>query len=203
MNKARIIKSIFNPKPLNIRIREQHGLNDAFKLIYILPNERQMLFTTSLGCVLFPLIVSTGVFLLITEFTGRSKFVESYQSPKSFFAFVIIWFGIMLFMTFRIRSTTVFRIYHNPDEKKFILFRPGRGVLSLVREDFTPKDFLLRDDPRAQQLESRLMYFVTKFHGNVFINKKLRQINLEQFITDNTAIKLMGKSVANIRNRSG
>lgn len=203
MNKARIIKSIFNPKPLNIRIREQYGLNDAFKLIYILPNERQMLFTTSLGCIFFPLIVATGVFLIITEFTGRSKFVESYESPKSFFAFVIIWFGIMLFMTYRIRSTTVYRIYHNPDEKMFILFRPGRGVLSLIREDFTPKDFLLRDDPRAQQLESRLMYFVTKFHGNVFINKKLRQIDLGQFISDETAIKLMGKNAAKIRNRLG
>lgn len=186
---ARSITSSLNPTPLNVRIREEYGLNDSYKLIYITPNERMSLIANAMGLVLLPIVVTLAAFLMLTEITGRSKFSESYENPMMFFSFVFAWFGVMLFSTIRIRSTTVLRIYHSQKEKKFVLFRL-RGIIKLIKEDFEAKNFILRTDKKAREIESKYVSFLTKFHGNVFINNRLRQIDFKQFISPEIAQKL-------------
>lgn len=187
-----MFQSAFNPKPLNVKLREQFNLPDTYKLVYIMPNERTTLIVNACGAVLFPIVVSIAALLFLAELTGRSQFSQSFDSPLSFFGFIFGWCGLMLVATYRMRSTTVSRIYHEKESGKFVLFRPS-GLMRFKKEEFKPTEFLLRSDPRARKLESRFSSILTKFHGNVFINSRLRHIDFKQFSADNVVENLIGK----------
>lgn len=134
-----------------------------------------------------------AVILIIAELTGRAQFSQSFDHPKSFLSFIVGWFGFLLFMMVRVRGTMVSRIYYSDKLDKFVLFRPT-GLVGFEPEHFGVNDFVLRTDKRAFEMENKVKRIITWYHGNVFINKRLRQIDFRQFSTDQVAEKLVGKA---------
>lgn len=102
---------------------------------------------------------------------------------------MVAFFLFKIFYLIFKRSTTVLRIYHSQKENKYVLFRLS-GIIKLIKEDFQAKNFILRTDKKAREIESKYVSFLTKFHGNVFINNRLRQIDFKQFLSPEIAQKL-------------
>lgn len=191
-----IFQSLFNPKPLNTILKEKFGLDDSYKLVYIIPNERNILIINVVGFFISLIVAALIPFIIVAELTGRAKLSESFESPLAFLTFFFLWASTVFVATVRFRKSNVTRIYYKQAENRYTLIRP-KGIVSFCKEDFQSKDFVYRNDPSSKSFKSLINSLVNNFSGNVYINKQLRHIDFGQFISNKIIEDLVGKEQLN------
>lgn len=179
------INKYFNPKPLNLKFRQQFNLTEDFKLVYLVDNERLFLILHSLINTLFPIAFVLLVIFLFAELTGRSKVSEAIEMPIEFMGFLSVWLVTTFIIARLSQKATVYRIYFNNKENKFALVKI-QGILKFAKEEFTPKDVRYRfsrkvDNDNNNNIKNIIIENLTRNQGNVYINNKLRQINFNLF----------------------
>lgn len=198
---GRFVKSMLNPTPLNLKFRKSFNLNENYRLVYLIENERLFLITHNIINLLFPVFfLFVGVFI-VSELTGRSQMSKSFEHPYQFISFLTIWFSFAYFLAKRVQSATIFRIYYNQKENKFAFIRL-KGLFKFDKEDFTKENVILRFglEPINQ---NKVIKNLTKNFGNVYINNRLRQIDYKLFSSEEVMEKMFGKkNVDYLRSKS-
>ncbi len=186
---VRVVKRMFNPTPLNDKLREKFNLDSNYKLIYLIEKERANLILFNLTNLLFPLFFSLGGFFLFAELTGISQMSKSFENPLLFLTILNIYFGFAYFVTRLTQSRTVFRIYYNEKLDKFVLFR-NKGLINFKMEEFTKQNVKYRfmDNEKNQNTFIRNL---TQSQGNIYINNHLRQLEFSQFSSIEMIEKLL------------
>lgn len=196
---GRFVQRMFNPKPLNIQIRQKFNLNENYRMIYIIDNERTfMIIHTIINSSLPIFVILIGAYL-IAELNGTSLLPKSVEEPYFFLFFLSIWFAFAYFMSTRIQSTTIFRIYYNQKDDKFAFVRM-KGFLKFEKEDFVRQNVIIRAVATNQ---SEFVKNLTKNFGNLYINNRLRNVDFRLFYSNDVIQKMVGKKQYDIlRNKS-
>ncbi|CAF0717812.1 unnamed protein product [Brachionus calyciflorus] len=186
---GRLAQKILNPTPLNLKFRQKFFLNEDYRMVYLIENERLFLILQNAINLIFPVFFFfVGVFA-IAELTGNSQMSKSFEDPYLFVSFLTIWFSFAYFMAKKVQSVTIFRIYYNQKEDKFALIRM-KGLFKFEKEDFVRQNVVLRSEVDNQ---NQLVKNLTKNFGNVYINNKLRQIDFKMISSQDVVQKMLGK----------
>lgn len=189
---GRIFKSVANPKPLNTKFRERFNLNDNYRLVYVIENERLTLISNVIASLAMPIFIAIIVIISLAEATGSSQLSKSFENPHLFLGAFSVWFFGVYFILNRSKNATVFRIYKNIKDDTFVMLRL-KGVLKFVREDFTKKDFLLKSNAIGASSQKTQSNVLKNMSGNVKINGKNRQVDFKLFSSDEILENLIGK----------
>ncbi len=190
---AKIVKMIVNPVPINIRLREKFGIDESYRLIYLIENERSNLVIYSLINVLFPLILAFISLFSYAEMTGASQMHKSFDNPYLFVGTLTIYVCFIYFLARKTQSFNIMRIYYNETKNEFISFRQTGILAKYQRDTFTAKDVVFRFDPEIINQQNRFFYLLTRQFGNVYIKNQLRLINFKQFSSDTVLEKMVGR----------
>ncbi len=190
---ARIAKIITNPIPINVRIREKFGIDESYRLIYLIENERSNLVIYSLINVLFPLILAFAGLFAYAEMTGASQMSKSFDHPYLFVGSMTLYIFLIYFIARKTQSFNIMRIYYNEAKNEFVSFRQTGILAKYTKDTFTSKDVLYRSDPEVIKQQNKIVYLLTRQFGNVYIKNQLRQINFNQFSSDTVLEKMVGK----------
>ncbi len=177
---VRLVKNLIKPKPLNAKFREKFNLNEDYKLVYWILNERLVLLNYVSLNLLFPTFMTLVSIFAYAEFTGKSKMKQSFENPYEFIGLITAWFTFLFILARKNQSTTIFRIYHNEKENKFALVRL-RNLLKFEKEEFKSENVKLKFDLTDQKPINRLVQNLNRNIGNVYINNKLKNVDFHLF----------------------
>jgi hypothetical protein len=190
---AQLTKKIMNPVPLNIRLRQDHNLDDSYRLVYLIDNERTLLIVGTLVNLLFPIVfIFLGVFAY-AEYTGASQLGTTFDHPYLYVAGFSSYLSLVYFMANRNMSLNLMRIYYNASKDQFVSFRKTGMFFKYEMETFTSKDVIYRFDPRLTDNKSKIMHALTRNFGNIYIKNQLREVNFAKFSSDQVLVKMIGQ----------
>ena len=179
-------------------MREQFNLNDSYKLIYLLGHERLQLFLYGIIVLIMPVFLSIVVILLGAELLGYSKLSESFERSYEFLTALLVYGGLIYFMTKRVQHVNVMRIYFNQETKKYVAVMM-RGFVGLRKEEFTAAECVYRFDPILKTGKTdKLFTKLTQKHGNVYIGGKLRTVDFKSFSSYNSIEKIFGARIVDV-----
>ena len=180
-----------NPKPLNVRLRQ--SLDDSYRLVYLIDNERLHLIVYSLINIVFPcMFLLIGVFIY-AELTGASQMSKSFDHPYLITAGGTFYIALIYFITRKTQSFNIMRIYYSETKDNFVSFRQLNVTSKYKMDTFTSKDVVCRFDPMLKKKSGTIVELLTKNLGNVLIKGELRQINFKQFSSNTVLEKMIGK----------
>ena len=188
---AKIVKRFSAPQPLNTKFREMFKLDEDYKLVYWVQKERFFLINFSVINSIYPIVVVLINFMIYAELVGIAQFSQSFENPIQNMSFFLAWFSFIFGIARLNQATTVFRIYYNDKTKKYVLIRLIRFA-KFEKQEFTGDMVKYRFVNKLDNSFEQLKKSMSKNIGNMYIDGKLRNIELKNFTSDEAAKNFLG-----------
>lgn len=171
---------------------------NTYKLIYAIPSQRATHFSLSALCLTSLFVAPIPLTAAIIELTGLSKFSEVEPNFLPIIVFCSLHFTLIGLLAFKVKKSTVFRIYADDAGKNFSMITFGKRF-SLNVEHFTKENMKFKyPSPDEVNLKRAIYQMYTKLIGNFMINGKLRSIQANNFVNDVVCRKMIGERAFNV-----